>query len=163
MLHVRPTVTDDLPVILSMYEKGIAHMRAEGNTVQWQGIDTPASKIPADIEKEISFVVVDDENIVHGTFAFILGEDPTYAVIEDGCWPDHEPYGTIHRIVSDQETRGILKAAVEFCRAKTDRLRLDTHRDNRTMRAAVAKAGFAYAGIIHVNDGTPRLAYTLKF
>ena len=163
MLHVRPTVPGDLPVIRSLYEKGIAHMRAEGNTVQWQGIDSPAAKIPGDIEKGISYVVVDGEDTVHGTFAFLLGEDPTYSVIEEGAWPDDLPYGTIHRIVSDQETRGILQAAVEFCRTRTDRLRLDTHESNRTMRAAAAKNGFVYAGIIHVSDGTPRLAFTKTF
>lgn len=163
MLHVRPSVPGDLPVIRRLYEKGIAHMRAEGNTVQWQGIDSPAAKVPGDIENGISYVVVDEDDVVHGTFAFLLGEDPTYAVIENGAWPDEEPYGTIHRIVSDQETKGILRAAVEFCRTRTDRLRLDTHELNRTMQAAVAKNGFVYAGVIRVSDGTPRLAFTRTF
>jgi len=49
-------------------------MRAKGNTVQWQGADTPAVKIPDDIRTGISFVAVDDEDIVHGTFVFIIGD-----------------------------------------------------------------------------------------
>lgn len=159
MLSVRPTVAADLPAVREIYEKGIAHMREEGNSVQWQGIDDPGNKIPADIEKGISFVVVNENERVCGVFAFILGEDPTYAYIENGAWPDSEPYGTIHRIASDQETRGILAAAVAYCESKTDRLRMDTHENNKTMRAAAEKNGFYPVGTIYVEDGTPRIAF----
>lgn len=159
MLHVRPTTASDLPTVRELYDRGIAHMRAEGNQVQWQGIDYPFTKIPGDIEKGISFVVVDESDRVCGTFAFILGDDPTYAHIENGSWPDDRPYGTIHRIASDQETHGVLAAAIAFCDTRTDRLRIDTHENNRTMRACVAKNGFLPAGIIYVDDGTPRLAF----
>jgi len=159
MLHVRPTTTADLPRVRELYDKGIAHMRAEGNLVQWQGIDYPGNKIPGDIERGISFVVVNEEDRVCGIFAFILGEDPTYAHIENGSWPDSLPYGTIHRIASDQETRGVLAAALAYCDTKTDRIRIDTHENNKTMRACVAKNGFHPAGTIFVADGTPRLAF----
>ena len=160
MLHVRPSTEADLPAIYELYRKGRAHMRAEGNTTQWGETEPPESKIPSDIAKGISYVVEDENGTVCGTFAFILGEDPTYAYIENGSWPDDLPYGTIHRIASDQKTGGILKAAVAFCSTKTDRLRIDTHENNRTMRAAAARAGFVPAGTIYVSDGTPRIAFT---
>ena len=36
---------------------------------------------------------------VCATFVFIIGEDPTYDIIENGAWIDNErPYGTIHRM-----------------------------------------------------------------
>ena len=42
--------------------------------------------------------MLETESGLHGVFAFILGEDPTYGVIEDGQWLSGDPYGTIHRI-----------------------------------------------------------------
>lgn len=41
-------------------------------------------------------------------------------------------------------------------------LRADTHRNNRTMRHLLEKSGFRYCGIIHVADGSERLAYQLE-
>lgn len=42
--------------------------------------------------------VIEEDGQIHGVFAFILGADPTYAVIEDGAWRSDEAYGTIHHI-----------------------------------------------------------------
>lgn len=36
-----------------------------------------------------------------GTFCFIVGEDPTYAVIDNGKWLNDAPYGVIHRMASN--------------------------------------------------------------
>lgn len=160
-LTVRKAEERDIPRILAFYEAGRAHMRAEGNAVQWAGEDGPESKVPEDIRKGISYVVIDDAGQPRAVFAFIPGEDPTYRKITDGAWPDDEPYGTIHRIASDQKTKGILKTAVEYCLTQTDHLRIDTHEKNKTMRAALAKLGFRRAGIITVEDGTPRIAFYL--
>ena len=159
MLSVRESRTEDLPAMFKIYELGRAHMRAEGNTVQWGATDFPEEKLENDIRTGISYVVVDENDKVCGTFAFIIGDDPTYAVIEDGAWPDDEPYGTIHRIASDQVTKGILRAALSYCDTKINNIRIDTHADNKTMQAAVAKQGFLRAGIIYVSDGTPRIAF----
>ena len=93
-------------------------------------------------------------------FAFILGDDPTYARIE-GAWKSDASYGTIHRIASDGEVKGIFAAAIAFCKTRSAHLRIDTHADNKTMRHAIEKAGFKECGIIRVADGTPRIAYEL--
>ncbi len=39
------------------------------------------------------------------SFAFILGEDPTYQQI-DGAWLNDQPYGTIHRIAGNGKIKG---------------------------------------------------------
>ena len=94
------------------------------------------------------------------TFYFYIGEDPTYGVIEDGQWRSDTPYGTIHRIAVDG-SGGVLATAVAFGKTKINHLRIDTHHDNKIMQRAVAKYGFRRAGIIHLANGSPRIAYDL--
>ena len=161
-LTVRKAGPSDLENMKRIIGIGRKFMRDHGNSVQWGEADAIEEKLPGDIESKNAYVVCDEAGEVCGTFAFILGEDPTYAVIEDGEWPDNEPYGTIHRIASDGRYHGILTAAVDFCKSMTDNLRIDTYLTNRTMQKCAVNAGFTYAGVIHVGDGTPRLAYTMK-
>ena len=96
-----------------------------------------------------------------GGFAFIIGREPNYAVIENGAWHSDQPYGTIHRIASNGQAKGIACACFDFCHSKIDCLRIDTHADNKPMQNAIGSYGFRYCGIIHVADGTPRNAYDL--
>ena len=96
-----------------------------------------------------------------GGFAFIIGREPNYAVIENGAWHSDQPYGTIHRIASNGQAKGIACACFDFCHSKIDCLRIDTHADNKPMQNAIDSYSFRYCGIIHVADGTPRNAYDL--
>ena len=65
----------------------------------------------------------------------------------------------IHRIAGIGG--GIFTDALDFCRRKTNHIRIDTHHDNKPMQHVVEKAGFSRRGIIYVDDGTPRIAYEL--
>lgn len=94
-----------------------------------------------------------------GVFALIIGEDPTYLEIQDGSWRSDETYGTIHRLASDGITKGIARACFDFCHDRCHYLRIDTHKDNLPMQAAIKKYGFVYCGIIHVADGSERVAF----
>ena len=116
-------------------------------------------KLKKDVEQGSLYVVKSGDSI-HGVFYFCMENDPTYAVIYEGAWHADKPYGVIHRIASDG-SGGLLKAAVDFGKTKTDYLRIDTHEDNRVMQKALRKLGFQKCGIIYIADGTPRLAYDL--
>ena len=48
-----------------------------------------------------------------------------------------------------------LPSVLEHCES----LRADTHEDNKIMQHLLEKNGFVRCGIIHVEDGTPRVAY----
>lgn len=88
------------------------------------------------------------------------GVDPTYQVIEDGAWlNDTLPYGTIHRLASSGKSKGVASAVIEWCLEHCQSLRADTHADNQIMQHLLEKNGFTRCGIIHVADGTPRIAY----
>ena len=72
---------------------------------------------------------------------------------------DTLPYGTLHRLASAGENKGIGKAVVEWCLEHCESLRADTHADNKVMQHLLESEGFTRCGIIHVEDGTPRIAY----
>ena len=91
--------------------------------------------------------------------AFIIGEDPTYQVIEDGEWHSSKIYGTIHRIASSGKAKGLAKTCFDYCSEKIDYLRIDTHEDNQPMQDAVLRYGFKKCGIIYVRDGSKRVAF----
>ena len=94
-----------------------------------------------------------------GVFALIIGSEPTYEIIEQGSWHSSMPYGTIHRLASDGSSKGIARSCFDYCKEKCSYLRIDTHRDNKPMLAAIKKYGFQECGIIYVQDGSERIAF----
>jgi len=68
----------------------------------------------------------------------------------------------VHRIATGGARKGAGAFCLNWCLDQCGNLRIDTHRDNRPMRALLAKLGFVYCGVIYVEDGTPRLAYYRK-
>lgn len=155
---VRRATEDDLEEILRVYRAAKAYMVRSGNPHQWEE-GYPDCLLGGDIQRGELYVICGEEGTIHGVFAFVVGDDPTYSVIEEGDWHSDAPYGTIHRIGSDGTMKGIFAQCMEFCKAQHDNIRADTHEDNKTMQHLLTKYGFVRCGIIHVADGTPRLAY----
>ena len=153
-MHIRKATPGDLPLVLEIYADARRRMRESGNPTQWGDVWPPEEMIREDCSADGHGYVITEGERVCGAFAFFLGEDETYRKIEDGAWLNDEPYGAIHRVASDGVTRGILRAAVEWCSQFTSNLRMDTHADNLPMRGALIAAGFRRCGIIHVfSDG----------
>ena len=159
MLEIRHASESDLYRILEIYSTARTFMRATGNAGQWTGGYPDAELLLRDIGAGNLYVVVYERRIV-GTFCFIIGPDPTYAAI-DGRWLNHDEYGTIHRLASDGTVKGIADAALAYCKSIIGNIRIDTHSDNCVMRNWIRSRGFSYCGIIHLSDGSPRLAYQL--
>lgn len=158
-IYIRRATTGDINTIMRVLECAKARMRLSGNTMQWSDGYPSRDIIEADIAAGNSYAGIAPDGDIVLTFAFIIGEDPTYAVIEDGEWPDNRPYGTIHRIGATERYHGMLRQCVDFCLAFADTLRLDTHKDNILMRTAAERLGFRHCGTIYCCDGTPRMAY----
>ncbi|MGN1016715.1 MAG: N-acetyltransferase [Faecousia sp.] len=157
--EIKKARPEDLPTILEIYAGARAFMAKTGNPNQWKNAHPPRQLLEQDI-REGNLYVLSGEGRIHGVFAFFLGEDPTYRVIQGNGWRSSAPYGTIHRIAGDG-SGGILHACIGFCREQISYLRIDTHEDNRVMQGAVKKEGFVPCGIIHIADGSPRIAYDL--
>ncbi len=157
--QVRKATQKDLPRIEEIYANARQFMAETGNPHQWGKTTPQTSLLEDDIQKGLLFVLT-LEQIIHGVFYFFIGPDPTYGVIEDGQWRSDSPYGTIHRIAGDG-SGGVLAAAVAYGKTKINHIRIDTHHDNKIMQHAVAKQGFQRSGIIHLENGSPRIAYDL--
>jgi len=83
--------------------------------------------------------------------------------IHEGKWLDDElPYHVVHRIASYPDVHGIFSDIMDFCFSHDPNIRIDTHRDNKTMQHNIAKHGFSYCGIIYLASGDERLAYQKK-
>ena len=157
--QIRTARREELLQIEAIYARARAFMASTGNPNQWGNKNPPTHQLVEDIEKGDLFVAEDADGI-HGVFYFWIGPDPTYAVIEDGCWLSVEPYGTIHRIASDG-SGGLFSAVLKFCRSRIGHIRIDTHHDNRVMQHVVEKHGFSRRGIIFLANGDPRIAYEM--
>lgn len=158
MLQVRLGKKEDIARLNEIYATAREFMRATGNPNQWKNTNPTEEQILEDIEKSRCNVIYDETGI-HGVFALCQGEDPTYEYIEGGQWLNNEPYVTIHRIASDQTTRGIFRVAMEECKKYADNIRIDTHKDNVVMQRTLEKYDFQHCGVIYLANGEPREAY----
>ena len=157
-MEIRKSRPEDEAEIMRIFASAREYMTAHGNETQWADGYPGEELVHEDIQNGNSYVFLENGRIV-GTFTFIIGKEPTYQRIENGTWHSDKPYGTVHRLASDGTVKGIAKACFFFCRDKIDCLRIDTHRDNRTMQAAIKRFGFRECGTIFVRDGSARIAY----
>lgn len=155
---IRKAVSADLPAILNIYDRARGFMAANGNPSQWGSTYPPTQLVEEDIGLGRLFVDTEQSRVC-GVFMFALGDDPTYAHIEDGAWLDCSAYGVIHRVAADGTVPGLLKRCLAFCRERCSHLRMDTHADNHPMQERLAAQGFTRCGIVYMEDGSPRLAY----
>lgn len=171
---IRKAKLAELDEIMKIFDIARQYMRENGNMNQWIKGYPSRELITEDIEAGHLFVCLDTGNgnrikgndwndgndgKIHGVFAFILGEDPTYDLIEGGKWLNDKPYGTIHRMASDGVISGLLEKSMPFCLSHTHNVRIDTHADNEPMLRAVKRCGFKHCGVIYVADGSPREAF----
>ena len=158
---IRKSAMADLSTLMELYECGRSTMRRSGNLKQWTHGYPTQEVVARDIERGNSYLCIDGSTgQAIGTFAFIAGEDPTYARIYEGQWADNaRPYATIHRLAGREGAKGVADACINWCYEQRSNLRADTHRDNRIMQHILRKHGFRYCGIIHLANGDERLAY----
>ena len=100
-----------------------------------------------------------EEDEIVAVFTFFIGEEKNYQKIERGAWRSSKLYGTIHRVASSGKSRGITKGCFSYCLEQISYLRIDTHEKNISMQAALRSFGFQYCGVVHVEDGSSRLAF----
>ena len=156
-MTVRRATAADAECVLRILDAGRAIMRQHGNMAQW-GNGYPAM---ADVQRDITqqqCYLITLGNEPQGTFCLQTGTEPTYAHIE-GAWLNPLPYGTIHRLATLGLTPGVGQCCLSWCKHQLGNLRADTHQDNRLLGTLLESHGFQYCGIVHMLDGSPRLAY----
>ncbi len=151
----------DLDAILSVYADARRFMQEAGNPDQWGNGYPPRTVVEADLAAGHLYLCREGDTIL-GVFCYFEGVEPVYETMTEGGWLNAAPYGVIHRIAVSEAGRG--RGAARFCFDfafdRCHNLKIDTHRDNLPMQRALAKAGFAYCGIVHYPErGGERLAY----
>ena len=158
---IRPSTSADLDDIMQLIEEGRQKMNAEGNTRQWANGHPRQEVVEDDIARGHSYMLTTNAGNPLATFALMAGPDPTYTRIDGGRWLNDEPYYVIHRIASSHQAHGVMREVLKFAFTMTDNIRIDTHRDNLTMRRLLARYGFTECGIIYLANGDERLAFQL--
>ena len=158
-IRIRPAAPADLGELMRIFDSARRFMRSTGNMHQWAGGYPSEELLRSEILAGHCFVCETADGEPVGTFCFIIGEDPTYQIIEQGAWLSPGPYGTIHRLASDGRAGGVARACFDWCGARMGNLRADTHADNTIMQRLLEGAGFVRCGIIYTDDGSPRIAY----
>ena len=159
IFSIRASRAEDLDTLMETYRHAKEFMAANGNPGQWTGGYPSRDLIASEIAALHSFVCEDRDGTVAGTFCFIIGDDPTYSLIEDGAWIADGEYGTIHRLASTGIASGVASACIGWCWERIHNLRADTHEDNKAMQHILSEAGFRRCGIIYIDDGSRRIAY----
>ena len=168
---IRATTPADVPAVMTIIEEARRTIATLGID-QWQNRSPNEAMILADVGKGQSRVALVDGEVV-GTFALIDNGEPVYAVIEDGTWqtPDKDTAGewsylAIHRVAISVAHRGsgISTAVIQYAEESArslgrSSLRIDTHEGNVVMRRMLERHGFIPCGIIHLENGDPRVAY----
>jgi hypothetical protein len=152
------TTSHDLDEVMGIYAYARLQMKKNGNPNQWGDYHPSEETIENDIKMRNSFLITDGNEIC-GVFTFIIGIDPTYAVIENGQWLNDLPYGVIHRIASSGICGGIMDFALNYCESQIDNIRIDTHKDNIIMQHILESHNFTKCRTIYAEDKTSRLAY----
>lgn len=159
-MKIRKAAERDIPHILEIYSIAKEYMKNEGNTTQWDENYPSIETIEEDIEKKRLYVIESEESVA-AVFVFTLEKEEAYEKI-DGEWHYDSPYAVIHRVAKDSSAHGITKLIYNYALEKIPYLRVDTHRDNITMRRALTKFGFTECGIVYYQRGgekTERIAY----
>ncbi len=163
---IRLATRRDISVIMDIIASATEQMEQSG-TQQWvAGVYPTAIHITRDIDNEYGYVCEINGHIL-GYSAIIEGIEPTYLEICGGHWLTDKPYYTIHRVaVHATATRhGVAQRIFDYAKKLAHKhscsIRIDTHRENKPMRGLLTKNNFVYCGVIHVTDGTERVAYEL--
>ncbi len=162
MTEIRKTTVGDLSTVMEIYASAQRFMVESGNRNQWRVGYPTLEMIEKDIELGRHYVCVVDGEI-ECVFMYSEEPDPTYGVIYGGEWPNGDAYGTLHRIASRGRVKRIADECLSWCFERCGNLRADTHEDNKVMQNVLLRNGFKYCGVIHLQNGDPRLAYQRGF
>lgn len=162
-MEIRKTRIEELDEVMRIYARAAEYMAQTGNPNQWKNGYPSRELIAADIANGVSYVA-DVNGSIEAVFMYFEGADATYARIDNGAWHVPGPYAVFHRIASAGRMRGVGRLCMSWCEAQAalhgcSSLRADTHMDNKVMQHVLQQSGFAYCGVVYLEDGAPRLAY----
>ncbi|HHY64926.1 MAG TPA: GNAT family N-acetyltransferase [Clostridiaceae bacterium] len=160
----RKAVENDLDSIYGLIKQAREYFRQNGID-QWQDNYPNPDIVMEDIKNEECYVVENDDGIIATVVLSFRGEK-SYDKIYEGKWLSDNDYAVIHRIAVDSRHKGkrissfIVSRLEDMCLEKNVfSIRVDTHRDNKSMLKMLSNNGYTYCGIIYLETGSERLAF----
>ena len=160
---IRHANKTDLIDIMVIIEKAKIYMK-ENKINQWSENYPNEDVFLADL-KENRLYVAEIKGKVVGMAVLVLDGDADYKNI-DGKWLSAGKYGVIHRIAvnPDYKSQNVAKNLLDFFENKLkelnyDSIRVDTHKDNKSMLRFIEKNGFQKYGIVYIRKTDERIAF----
>ena len=160
---IRKSNQNDLKSIMDLIKQAQLYFKNQ-DIDQWQDGYPNEDVILQDISTQQSYVIEDD--YILGTMFFTFDNDPNYDSIKDEWLTQNQNYGVIHRIVVNNEKKGmgLAKQLLDFAVHESQinnikSIRIDTHNDNQSMQRFLLKNGFQLCGHITLESGAPRIAF----
>lgn len=146
--------------VLAIWREGRSFLKESGVS-QWQKGDYPGEEAFFEDLSEKRGRVVLKNGVVVAVFAFTLTPEASYATLQ-GSWKTEEgEYLTIHRsaVKRDLMGKGIMGVILSYCIKEAERrgkksVRVDTHMDNKPMRASLVNNGFEELGELTLLSGS---------
>lgn len=163
-MKFRKAVESDIKEIISIINQAQIHFK-ECRIDQWQDNYPNIETIKKDIFNNYSYILSKD-GIIVATVAISFQGEKTYETIYDGQWSSNDEYAVIHRLAVHEKYKGlglsnkIIKNIEKMTLEKNiHSIKVDTHKDNISMKQVLIKNNFKYCGIIYLEDRSERIAF----
>lgn len=160
--NLRRAKLDEVSQIWEILKGAIQRRKEEGSN-QWQDGYPNTEVITSDIDKNIGFVLTEDD-IVIGYVAILINDEPEYENIE-GEWLSKSDFVVFHRVAISQNHlgKGLAKKMFHFIEEYALNndiysVKADTNHDNGAMLSIFEKTGYKFCGLVYFR-GSPRRAY----
>ncbi|MBU2998042.1 GNAT family N-acetyltransferase [Cellulophaga baltica] len=164
--HFRKATVSEIPQIWEILKQAIQRRKEDGSN-QWQDGYPNLAIVTNDVEKEVGYVLCDDNGTIIGYSVLLVNDEPEYEKIE-GEWLTNEDFVVFHRVAISEDYLGrgfakkIFKYIEDFALTrKIYSLKVDTNFDNAPMLNIFDKLGYTYCGEVYFR-GSPRKAYEKK-
>lgn len=162
-MKIRIANKNDLKQIMNIVDCAKRYMK-ENEIAQWSD-DYPNEEVFSNDLKENRLYVAEKDEKVVGMAVLVLDGDEDYKNI-DGKWLIDGKYGVIHRIAvkPDYKSQNVAKNLLDFFENKLkelnyDSIRVDTHKDNKSMLRFIEKNGFQKCGVVYIRKTDERIAF----
>lgn len=154
----------DREKIERIYEDGSLKLKSLGIN-QWQGNEKPNLNNFSNLNENNIIYVLEDKEMIVSTL-IIYDKDEDYENNLVGTWNSPKPYVALHRIatLSGARKKGYGRKIIEFAEnyAKENNfksVRVDTHRENKSMQNLLNSMEYNYVGIVYLDGKRERFAY----
>ena len=153
-----PASLEDMDALLAIGGEGSAYLKEQG-VAQWQDNFPNEAVFQRDIAAGGCWLFT-HEGAPAGCVSLYLTAEPVYDAIEGKWLTEGQSYATVHRLAvrAPYRGRGLADEMMQLCEDIAlgrgfGSVRVDTHADNRPMRAMLERRGYVHCGVIYLTDG----------